>query len=118
MSVNITAYVSQYNSSACGWALNAKEEVMENFKKNVELVVVVSGQAYEKLTDGKATLIAGIVLIGVIDFLLPDVMFIIREPVYRQIDPRYRIQCRHGSPGAAASGFIIDVICISAPFLI
>lgn len=114
MSVNITAYVSQYNSSACGWAAECKGEVMENFKKKLLNLLLFPVKAYEKLTDGKATLIAGIVLIGVIDFLLPDVMFIIKNLFIGKSTPDIVYNAGMAVLVLLLLGFI-DVICISAP---
>ena len=52
---------------------------MGNSKKKLLNLLMFPVTTYEKLTDRKATLIAGIALIGVIDFLLPDIMLAIKN---------------------------------------
>ena len=52
---------------------------MGNFRKVLLDILAFPVKLYEKLTDRKSTLIAGIVLVGAIDLLLPDVKFIIKE---------------------------------------
>ena len=69
---------------------------------------------YEKLTDRKATLIAGIVLIGVIDFLLPDVKFIIKELFTDKSVPDIVYNAGMAVLVLLLLGFV-DVICLSVP---
>ena len=52
---------------------------MGNFRKVLLDILAFPVKLYEKLTDRKSTLIAGIVLVGAIDLLLPDVKFIIKR---------------------------------------
>lgn len=69
---------------------------------------------YEKLTDRKATLIAGIALIGVIDFLLPDIMLAIKNLYIGKSTPDIVYNAGMAVLVLLILGFI-DVICISAP---
>ncbi|HPP34690.1 MAG TPA: hypothetical protein PK767_00415 [Clostridiales bacterium] len=87
---------------------------MDNLKNKLLDILLFPARLYEKLSDRKATLAAGIVLVGVIDFFLPDVMYIIKKLFFGKtlFDIIY-------NAGMAVLvllllGFI-DVICMSVP---
>jgi len=52
---------------------------MSKIKAKLADILAFPAKTYEKLTDKRASLVAGIVLVGLIDFLLPDVMYVIKE---------------------------------------
>jgi len=52
---------------------------MNGIKAKLADILAFPAKTYEKLTDKRASLVAGIVLVGLIDFLLPDVMYVIKE---------------------------------------
>lgn len=87
---------------------------MDKLKKKLMDILAYPISLYEKLTDRKATLIAGIVLIGVIDFLLPDVKFIIKELFTDKSVPDIVYNAGMAVLVLLLLGFV-DVICISVP---
>lgn len=87
---------------------------MDKLKKKLMNILAYPISLYEKLTDRKATLIAGIVLIGVIDFLLPDVKFIIKELFTDKSVPDIVYNAGMAVLVLLLLGFV-DVICISVP---
>lgn len=52
---------------------------MNRIRAKLADILAFPVRSYERLTDRRASLIAGIVLVGAIDFLLPDVMYVIKE---------------------------------------
>jgi len=52
---------------------------MKDFRNKLTDILAFPAKCYEKLTDSKASLIAGIVFIGLVDLLLPDVVYVFNE---------------------------------------
>ncbi len=52
---------------------------MNGLKTKLADILAFPVKSYERLTDRRASLIAGIILVGAVDFLLPDIMFVIKE---------------------------------------
>jgi hypothetical protein len=87
---------------------------MGNFRKVLLDILAFPVKLYEKLTDRKSTLIAGIVLVGAIDLLLPDVKFIIKELFLGKSVPDTVYNAGMAVLVLLLMGFI-DVICIGVP---
>jgi len=52
---------------------------MKDLKNRLIDILAFPAKTYEKLTDSKTSLIAGIILVGLINFLLPDVVYVFKE---------------------------------------
>jgi len=87
---------------------------MDNLKNKLLDILLFPAKLYEKLSDRKATLIAGIVLVGVIDLFLPDVMYIIKEFFFGKTLSDIVYNAGMAVIVLLLLGFI-DVICMCVP---
>ncbi|HOQ06411.1 MAG TPA: hypothetical protein PK127_01405 [Clostridiales bacterium] len=87
---------------------------MDKLKNKLLDILLFPARLYEGLTDRKATLIAGIVLVGAIDFLLPDVKGIVKELFLGKSAPDIVYNAGMAALVLMLLGFI-DVIFVSVP---